>query len=190
MRQFVARIGAVWLRGTRAFWARGCWGKAAVGIVHLLVLTCVFGAFVPTPDQPADMETIAAVASPSSDAFGVLPAATTQPATPTTVPTDAPTATTEPTVVPSAVLPTDQPTSAPTAEPTVIPPTDAPAVAAAPVVRDQGYAPCEPNQIKANRNSGIFHAPGQRDYGKTTADVQCFDTEAEAVAAGYRKAKR
>ncbi len=36
----------------------------------------------------------------------------------------------------------------------------------------------------------IYHAPGQRDYENTTANVQCFNTEAEAQAAGYRRAQR
>lgn len=61
---------------------------------------------------------------------------------------------------------------------------------AAPPSAPGGSAPCAAGQIKANRNSDIYHAPGQRDYAKTTANVQCFDTEAQASAAGYRRAKR
>jgi len=53
-----------------------------------------------------------------------------------------------------------------------------------------GHEPCAPGQIKGNRNSGVYHAPGQRDYARTTANVECFDSEAEAQAAGYRKASR
>lgn len=41
--------------------------------------------------------------------------------------------------------------------------------------------------VKGNRNSMIYHAPGQRDY--TINNVVWFNTEDEAVAAGYRKAK-
>ncbi|MBM4412924.1 MAG: nuclease [Chloroflexi bacterium] len=51
-------------------------------------------------------------------------------------------------------------------------------------------APCAINQIKGNVNSGIYHVPGGASYAKTKANVQCFDTEAEAVAAGFRRAKR
>ena len=51
-------------------------------------------------------------------------------------------------------------------------------------------ASCKPGQIKGNRNSKIYHLPGQRDYDKTTANVECFNTEAEAQKAGYRKAAR
>ena len=50
--------------------------------------------------------------------------------------------------------------------------------------------PCAINQIKGNVNSGIYHVPGGASYAKTTANVQCFNTEAEAVAAGFRRAKR
>jgi hypothetical protein len=53
-----------------------------------------------------------------------------------------------------------------------------------------GAAPCKPRQYKGNRRSGIFHAPGQRDYEKTQTDVACFDTAAEAEAAGFRQAER
>ena len=59
-----------------------------------------------------------------------------------------------------------------------------------PTAIDTGSAPCQPGQIKGNRNSQIYHAPGQRDYGRTNANVQCFDTEAAAVAAGFRRAQR
>lgn len=50
--------------------------------------------------------------------------------------------------------------------------------------------PCQPGQIKGNRNSGIYHAPGQQHYGRTRANVQCFDREVEAQRAGYRRAKQ
>ncbi|MFN5058957.1 MAG: thermonuclease family protein [Chloroflexota bacterium] len=50
--------------------------------------------------------------------------------------------------------------------------------------------PCAVNQIKGNVNSGIYHVPGGASYAKTTANVQCFNTEAEAVTAGFKRAKR
>lgn len=43
---------------------------------------------------------------------------------------------------------------------------------------------------EGNRNCGIYHAPGQQHYARTYANVRCFDTESEAVAAGFRRAKR
>lgn len=52
-----------------------------------------------------------------------------------------------------------------------------------------GAAPCAPGQIKANRNSGIYHVPGGAYYARTSANVACFDTEAEAQAGGYRRSK-
>jgi hypothetical protein len=51
-------------------------------------------------------------------------------------------------------------------------------------------APCQPRQIKGNANSMIYHMPGQRDYGRTKSNVVCFNTAAEAEAAGYRVAER
>lgn len=49
--------------------------------------------------------------------------------------------------------------------------------------------PCLPGQVKANRNSRIYHVPGGGSYARTTANVTCFDTEADAELAGYRKAR-
>jgi hypothetical protein len=49
--------------------------------------------------------------------------------------------------------------------------------------------PCEEGQLKGSQND-IYHAPGQRDYDRTYVDVTCFDTAAEAEAAGYRAVER
>jgi hypothetical protein len=57
-----------------------------------------------------------------------------------------------------------------------------------PITADSG--PCLDGQIKGNNKSKIYHVPGQQDYVKTRVDVTCFDTEAQAVAAGFRKALR
>ncbi len=51
-------------------------------------------------------------------------------------------------------------------------------------------APCQPGQIKGNRSSGIYHLPGQASYARTRANVACFDTEAQAQAAGFRRARQ
>jgi micrococcal nuclease len=45
-------------------------------------------------------------------------------------------------------------------------------------------------QIKANRNSMIYHVPGGDWYARTRKNVTCFDTEEQAQAAGFRKSKR
>jgi micrococcal nuclease len=50
--------------------------------------------------------------------------------------------------------------------------------------------PCDPGQVKGNRNSGVYHAPGQRHYGRISANVACFQSEADAAAAGFRRAQR
>ena len=43
--------------------------------------------------------------------------------------------------------------------------------------------------IKGNKNSGIYHRPGQQFYDKTVAE-QCFSSSVDAERAGYRAAKR
>ena len=39
-------------------------------------------------------------------------------------------------------------------------------------------------------SSLIYHIPGGAFYNKTTHPIRCFDTEAEAKAAGFRKSSR
>ena len=39
-------------------------------------------------------------------------------------------------------------------------------------------------------SSGIYHVPGGAFYEKTTKPVRCFDSEAQAIAAGFRKSSR
>ena len=45
-------------------------------------------------------------------------------------------------------------------------------------------------KIVGNRNSKIYHVPGQAGYQMNSANAVYFDSEAEAKAAGYRKALR
>lgn len=42
--------------------------------------------------------------------------------------------------------------------------------------------------IKANDNSGIFHLPDGRFYGRTKAE-RCYSNAEAAIADGYRQAK-
>ena len=51
-----------------------------------------------------------------------------------------------------------------------------------------GPTDCKPGQIKGNIGSGsrVYHMPGGSFYNRTKAEA-CFDTEAEAKAAGFRK---
>lgn len=55
----------------------------------------------------------------------------------------------------------------------------------------QNYTPDKSQgKIKGNRKSKIYHVPGGRDYNKVSQkNVVFFDTEQEAQAAGYRRAK-
>lgn len=42
---------------------------------------------------------------------------------------------------------------------------------------------------EGNADSGIYHKPGQSFYDRTNPEL-CFASDADAVRAGYRKAKR
>ncbi|HEX5429784.1 MAG TPA: hypothetical protein VFX17_01750 [Patescibacteria group bacterium] len=56
----------------------------------------------------------------------------------------------------------------------------------------QTPAPADLNcqgKIKGS-SSHIYHMPGGAFYDKTTHPIACFDTEAEAQAAGFRKSSR
>jgi hypothetical protein len=44
-------------------------------------------------------------------------------------------------------------------------------------------------QIKGSK-SLIYHVPGGAFYDKTTSPIRCFNTEAEAQAAGFRKSSK
>ncbi|QNQ81513.1 hypothetical protein FP432_02850 [Lactobacillus sp. PV034] len=45
-------------------------------------------------------------------------------------------------------------------------------------------------KIIGNSHSHIYHVPGQAGYRMNSANVVYFNSEQEAIAAGYRKAKR
>lgn len=51
-----------------------------------------------------------------------------------------------------------------------------------------GAVNCE-GKIKGS-SSMIYHLPGGAFYAKTTNPIRCFNTEAEAQAAGFRKSSR
>jgi hypothetical protein len=50
-------------------------------------------------------------------------------------------------------------------------------------------APCRVGQVKGNKSSRIYHVPGGASYPRTANNVECFDSEDQALAAGYRKAR-
>ena len=80
-------------------------------------------------------------------------------------------------------------TPRPTAEPTPLPsPTAFPTRTVRPTAVPDA-TPCRPGQIKANKSSKIYHVPGGASYSRTVNAVECFDTEDQAAAAGYRKAR-
>jgi len=124
-----------------------------------------------------------------------------KPKTTTSVATTAPTVSVtiaRATEVPTwTLVPTVQATLEPTAtaEPTVAIPT-ATAVAVAPaakktaVVSSGDSFPCADGQIKGNVNSNKYHVPSGQSYAKTVENVICFDTAAQAEAAGFIRAKR
>ena len=155
-------------------WKSGTGGKLVVGCGSLISLPCLCAIFGPLFGQ------------------GITPHATTE------VPAVA--STPEPTDIPKPAntpTPTDTPRPTNTPRPTTITlPTSTPA-ASGPInpvfLGDRvnpPWWPCANGQFKGNRNSGIYHAPWQRDYARTYDNVECFNTAAEAEAAGYRAAKR
>lgn len=128
--------------------------------------------------------------------------APTEAPAPTLAPTEAPAATAAPVApaapeAPAAPAPTGAPapTEAPPA-PTE-PPAAAPPAAIAPVYHGEGrdrtvdppYWPCNEGQVKGN-DSGKYHVPGGQFYAKTYEGVTCFNTPAEAEAAGYVRSQR
>lgn len=173
--------------------------KGLLGVVGFLVACCVLGIVV-SALRPARSPLSSVQIQPNSSSGTPVPVVEeTKPGRavgpPTSVAPDGNRYRPDPT----DPLPTT--TNTPTAEPTTTLVATLEAVSAPSSDQGPTYAngrvdpewwPCQQGQIKGNQNSKsrIFHVPGQRDYARTFKSVECFDTEAEAIAAGYRKAKR
>lgn len=170
-----------------------------VVLLAVLLVAC-------SPPPPTSLPTARVIPAVTRSATATrVPRATAQPtslptATPTLIPTSSPTL--EPTA--TSHLPTQTPTPTFTLEltvtkrvpviekPTAVQPT-ATSLTAQPtgVANSQADArPCGVGQIKGNRNSMIYHVPSGEWYARTHNNVICFNTEAEAEAAGFRKSKR
>ena len=190
-----------------------CLVSAIGGTVVALALFCAIGVVamprsrvipISSSKIAAPLPTVVvALATPTNDSVAATMAAGQTIEVP---PTAAIPPTTRPTRAATEIPPSSVPTQP--SVPTVAPPTSileptagpeptqeaAPPPAQGPTFSnervDPPWWPCEKGDIKGNNNSGIFHAPDQRDYSKTFKDVTCFKTEAEAEAAGFRKAKR
>lgn len=103
-----------------------------------------------------------------------------------------------PTAIPEQ--PTEAPTTAPVApEPTTVPPQPPPSNNNEPTFTivsgnqkevSPAHWPCQPEQIKGNNNSGIYHVPSGRYYARTYSDVTCFNSAAEAEANNFRASKQ
>jgi hypothetical protein len=107
--------------------------------------------------------------------------------------TDAPARTSVPAALPSATSagPIVRPAPSATVPLRVAAPSPGTAGAGAPPSPESvGYDPCQPGQVKGNRNSKIYHVPGGAFYEKTYVNVQCFNSAPEAQAAGYRASQR
>lgn len=131
----------------------------------------------PTATRPAPTATMQATAAPTATARATIAA----PPAATAKPTEAP-------------APPAQPATAPTATAAPAPASSAGA-AAIPTADTKGSYPCQPGQIKGNLNKSssgdyIYHVPGGQFYERTYANVRCFNTEQEAVAAGFRRSER
>ncbi|HEY3117503.1 MAG TPA: hypothetical protein VGK54_12240 [Chloroflexota bacterium] len=100
---------------------------------------------------------------------------------------------------PTPIAPLAMPSAPATAQPTAT--TGAPAAASTPTpgatpdrtgsanLNPDAAAPCGVGQIKASTRSKIYHLPASATYARTRNSVACFDTEAQAQAAGYRRSR-
>jgi hypothetical protein len=180
-----------------------------IGCGALLLLFLLCGSCLPDAEKAepeGGVQPLLQSVDTAEPSESTVPA--TEPATePAATATDEPTATAEPTEVLPTDVPTEVPTIAPTAAPpTAVPatevpaPTDPPAPAAAePAAPASGsvpdladappasapWLPCAKGQIKGNQNSLKFHVPGGSHYQRTYRNVWCFNSSAEAQAAGY-----
>jgi hypothetical protein len=108
------------------------------------------------------------------------PLPTVEPATPTTqidAPTALPVATEAPTEAPAPAVATEVDGSL------SVPPSGADADGKNPFV-DPPWLPCQQGQIKGSQ-TGKYHFPDGRFYKFTFSKVRCFNSEAEAQAAGF-----
>ena len=144
-------------------------------------------------DKDASSTATATVVAPADAAATDLPSVTTAPAAtepPAAAPTDAPP---EPTAEPATAMPTD-------AAPVAPPATEAPTSEPAPLIQQQPAAQAggiraeagtcpDSHPIKGNINeredTKIYHMPGSQSYRQTKPE-ECFATEADAQAAGYK----
>jgi hypothetical protein len=157
----------------------GRWRRAAMGssLVQILLTCMLSGCAQATAAGPTPDPTVRAlenqIAALNAHLERVQSAASVANTTVLAV---------EPTMAPLAPDPEPDPTTEPSPTPFAFP-TRAPRVITA-----ADAAPCQLGQIKGNRNSKIYHVPGGGSYSQTKANVQCFPSESEAQAAGYRKA--
>lgn len=160
----------------------------------LLALCVIISVLAPKTDTPSAAPTdpaqrVATIALPT-DTPAPSPTKTARPTrAPSHTPAPSITATAIPTKAPTQVPPTKAPATK--APPTAIPPTAAPA-ASCPGGCTEHVAGCD---IKGNVNSDgdkIYHRPGMSAYNNTKVKPEegdrWFCTEAEAKAAGFRRA--
>lgn len=199
-----------WIAGIGQLWNRGCWGKALIGFLALLLVGICGAPFrgASRPVAPVPAATSAAVAAqpteappatrqPVAQARPTEPPPATRPPRPTRTPEPSATNVPEPTESQATVEPIATAVPPPTSAPAQPQPTSVPVAVSGPTYRGTGsnqsvdppWWPCKEGQVKGNQNSGIYHVPTGRSYAKTFKNVACFDTTAAAEAAGYRAAK-
>lgn len=185
-------------------WRSGCAGKLLITSIGLILGCCLCTvpfAFVDTgaPAAPPDRTIENMAATDRADLQQRKPTST-----PWVEPTDTPV---EPTV---ALVPTDTPMPVPTATPRPVatntprPPAPPPAVRGGNTINPFTCVggcsePPDPScaikgNISISTGEKIYHTPGQRNYDDTEISPEFgerwFCTEEEAVAAGWRAAKR
>lgn len=168
---------------------RGSPASTSPGIAPAATIFATLPATVVSSPEP----TLAPTLTPE-------PTVTEPPPTLTTEPTAAPLPTVEP-VTPTAQIEAPTATPVATETPTIapvpaivteadgslsVPPTGADADGKNPYVEPSwpSWLPCQQGQIKGSQ-SGKHHRPGGRYYRFTFSNVRCFNSEAEAEAAGF-----
>ena len=160
------------------------WANAILGSVLLgAVLSACSAPTQPSPAASATVEALQGQVTALSSQLEQLQASPTLASSPS-LPSTGPESTDDPAplATEAAGEPGDE-TVAPASQPRVFP-TRAPR----PITASDA-APCALGQIKGNRNSRIYHVPGGGSYAQTRANVECFDSEEQAQAAGYRRAR-
>ena len=165
------------MRKTKRSWLQ------IAGAIGALALCGICGNLLPGKDKDAKVAEPTAASTVEAEPITEAPPATEAP---TEAPTDLPPTEEPPTAVPAPVEPTAPlpPATDPPSQTTE----QQPAAPAGRIRAEAGTCP-DSHPIKGNinerENTRIYHMPGSQSY-RATDPEECFASEADAQAAGYR----